>query len=167
MRLVHTFSLCILILILISAGCSKHSNSPVYYFSFNVGSQLYVMDSASASLVGPPMHGFAIHGFPDYNIHSTHDVACAWYGFNSSSTDTAVTGTYTCRQNSPVRTICSSSLAILTSGDVNSGQYLVTSNFPFAIVVTENTPQYIAGTFSGQMNGMTISNGRFRVPYRH
>lgn len=159
-------SLSLLIISLLTVACGKQSSSPAFYMTFQVGGKSYTIDSVWATSMDPQTHGFAIWGYESHADYvENHVVACHFQVVNYSSTDTAITGVYSCTQNSPPRSICESSLAIRIPGDANSGGYLVSSINSFTLTVTQNTAEYVSGSFQGQMQGLPISNGKFKLPY--
>lgn len=147
-------------------GCKKHSGSPADYFTFQVGTKSYSIDSIRAIHFDSTTRGFAIFGDPNQaDIATNKKIYCHFQMNNYSKTDTAVTGSYTCTTNAPNRSLCGSTLSILIPNDANVGHFFVGSDGLFTLTVTENNAEFVSGIFSGQLWGgaLPVSNGRFKV----
>jgi hypothetical protein len=142
-------------------SCKKDSSGPQYYFTFQVGSKQYSLDSAYADTSQGT--GFYIHNTPTQAEISKNYIIYVSFVGQFNSPDTTIIGAYT---DSPIDgRLEQSNLDINIPNDANNGQFFSGELWPFTIDITENNAQYISGTFQGQLNDIIISNGKFKVPY--
>ena len=147
---------------IVCIGCKKDSSSSTYYLTFQIGNTKYSFDSLSAQVFGQRDNEFSI-------FTRTHDTSAVNAGgYNSSSSDTSILGTYNILGTTE-RTLPYFSFNNNKANDANRGLFYELTSLKFDLIITEKTDKYIAGTFQGVLGGhglVTISNGKFKILYQ-
>ncbi len=150
----------VLFILLISfAGCKKKANPPGYFFSFEIGGTKYSFD------------GLTVSTFSGNSGFQVNDTVPRYYSVSVMcfiNASTGYTGVYT-RDTANKRELAEFAFVNYISTDANRGQFHL-SEHPFTFSITEQTGTYIAGNFEGTLEGggwVTISNGQFRIPFKH
>jgi hypothetical protein len=148
------------VIVSIFASCKKASDQP-YYFTFQIGPKQYTVDSGYVTRVT----------LSQIMINNNYESPTVWFQFlvQNASTDTSMIGTYTDNNTiQPERELQFSKLSIRFPNDANDGEYATGGNNSFSFTITESNNKYVTGTFGGILSGgvVTISNGKFKLPYK-
>jgi len=157
----------IFILPFVFIACKKqNTDSPIYYFTFNIGSKTYSLDSATVHIYTQTnaTSSFEILGHTTFNTYKLN-------AFGSNPFDTNIVGTYLTTQNpDPKKLLTGGGFISNDLNDVNFGVYPINYDGKYSFTINEKTTSYISGTFSGilkstSLKTVEISNGKFKQPY--
>ena len=157
----------VFILLFIVAACKKqNTDSLTYYFTFNIGTKIYSLDSAVVNIYTPnsATSSFEILGYTKSNYYRLNA-----FGYNPF--DTNIVGTYLTIQNpEPKRLLTAGGFITTDVTDANLGNYPINYDGKYSFTINEKTDSYISGTFSGTLTStsfktVNISNGKFKLPY--
>lgn len=177
------------VLLCLLYGCSKHNSGTPYYFSFQSGAIQYTttVDSMVNCQYGPQYGDGLITMLGNRDTQLTDSAAAGaislatwqFYLLNRSSPADAYIGTYTTDSSATnLRSLFDySRFRFYTLADPHRGQYVIgENNLPFSVTVSQYNTSWFAGTFSGQAVGtnsmtgltdtVTITNGKFKLPFR-
>ncbi len=157
----------VLCLLIAFYACEKRSAEPLsYYFTFNIGTKSYVIDSAVVKMENPSSvtSSFEILGYAKSNSYRFNV-------FGINPLDTQLVGTYLTIQNpEPKRLLTAGGFISTDVNDANLGNYPINNDGKFSFTINEKTNDFISGTFSGTLTSATakaieISDGKFKLTY--
>ena len=157
----------VFILLLAFAACKKqNTDTATYYFTFNIGTKTYSLDSATVHIYtqNNATSSFEVLGHTTSNYYRLN-------AFGVNPFDTNIVGTYLTIQNpDPKRLLTGGGFISTDVTDVNLGNYPINYDGRYSFTINEKTASYISGTFSGTLTSTSlmtvdISTGKFKLPY--